>query len=82
MTDYLITASGALQLCLGMSRKQEHKTTGSRASLNTCLLSGIHHGRKQETFRQMWRRSSQRFFGSVLYFHVVDCGAVFEDGID
>ena len=30
----------------------------------------------------MWQRSPQRFFPSVLYFHVVDCGAVFVDGID
>ena len=73
-----------------MSRMQEHETAegksnclhGSRASLNNCLLTGIHHGRKQEIFREMWQRSPQRFFGSVLYFHVVDCGAVFEDGID
>jgi len=30
----------------------------------------------------MWRRSPQRFFVSVLYFVVVDCCAVFENGID
>ena len=28
----------------------------------------------------MWRRSTQRFFSYFLYFHVADCGAVFEDG--
>ena len=30
----------------------------------------------------MWRRSPQRFLVSVLYFAVVDCCAVFENGID
>ena len=33
-------------------------------------------------FLQMWRRSPQRFIVSVLYFVVVDRGAVFENGID
>ena len=30
----------------------------------------------------MWRRFPQRFFGFVLYFDVVDCCVVFENGID
>jgi len=40
------------------------------------------HGTKEENFLQMWRRSPQRFFVSVLYFVVVDYCAVFENGID
>ena len=54
----------------------------SRACSDDCLLIRTDHGTKQENFLQMWRRSPQRFFVSVLYFVVVDCCAVFENGID
>ena len=54
----------------------------SRACSDNCLLIRTHHGTKQENFLQMWRRFPQRFFVSVLYFVVVDCCAVFENGID
>ena len=32
MTDQLITASGALQFCLGMSRIQEHETAEGKSN--------------------------------------------------
>ena len=51
-------------------------------ALRTTVCVWIHHGAKQEIIRQMWRHSTQRFIGSVLYFDVVDRGNVFEDGID
>ena len=54
----------------------------SRACSDNCLLVRTDHGTKQENFVQMWRRSPQRFFVSVLYFVVADCCAVFENGID
>ena len=35
-----------------------------------------------EKFLQMWRRSPQTFIVSVLYFVVVDGGAILENGIE
>jgi len=46
------------------------------------LLIRTYNGTKEENFLQIWRSSPQRFFVSVLYFVVVDRGAVFENGID
>jgi len=46
------------------------------------LLIGTDHATEQENFLEMWRRFPQRFFESILYFVVVDCCAVFENGID
>ena len=55
----------------------------SQSSLfSQLLLIRTDHETKQEHFLQMRRRSPQRFFVSVLYFVVVDHGAVFENGID
>jgi len=54
----------------------------SRACSDNCLLFRTDNGTKEENFLQMWRRSPQRFFVSLLYFVVVDCCAVFENGID
>jgi len=50
--------------------------------VQTTVLIRTDHGTKQENFLQMWRRSPQRFFVSVLHIVVVDCSAVFENGID
>ena len=54
----------------------------SRAYSDNCLLIRTDHGSKQETFLQMQERSPSRFFVSVLYFVVVDCRVVSENGID
>ena len=88
--DSSIDNGFALQLCLSISRIQEHETAAKRKSniqftLQSSLLSysvRTDHGTKQENFLQMWRCSPQRFFVSVLYFVVVDCCAVFENRID
>ena len=92
--DRSIDNGFAFQLCLGMSRIQEHETAAKRKSnvqftrqssltcSDNCLLLRINHGTKRENFLQMWRRPPQRFIVSVLYFVVVDRGVVFENGID
>ena len=91
--DRSIDNGFALQLCLGISHIQEHETAAKRKSKpfslhdspacsDNRLLIITDHGAKQENFLQMWRRPSQRFFVSVLYFVVVDRCAVFENGID
>ena len=89
--DRSIDNGFALQLCLGISLTQEHETAtkrksnvlhDSRACSDNCLLIRTDYGTKQGNFFQMWRRSPQRFFVSVLCFVVVDRGAVFENGID
>ena len=54
----------------------------SRACSDNCLSIRTDHGTKQENFLPMWQRSPQRFFFSDLYSVVVDCRAVFENGID
>ena len=54
----------------------------TQACSDNCLLITTDHGTKQENFLQMWRRSPQRLFVSVLYFVVVDCCDVLENGID
>jgi len=46
------------------------------------LLITTSYGTKQKNFLQVWRYSPQKFFVSVLYFVVVDRGAVFKNGID
>ena len=82
-----------LQFCLGISRIQKHETAAKSKSkvqfarhsslfTDNCLLISTDHETKQENFLQMWRRSPQRFFVSILYFAFVDCWAVFENGID
>ena len=92
MTDQLTTVSAYNSVLAYPVYTQEHETAAkgnqsfslydSRACSDNCLLIRTHHGTKQENFLQMWRRFPQRFFVSVLYFVVVDCCAVFENGID
>ena len=91
MTDQLITVSlysYVLAYLLLRNTKlllkgnQTFTLHGSRACSDNCLLIRTDYGTKQENFFQMWRRSPQRFFVSVLCFVVVDRGAVFENGID
>ena len=91
MTDQLITVSlYSCVLACPVYRNTKRLLKGnqtfslhdSRACSDNCLLLRINHGTKQENFVQMWRRSPQRFIASVLYFVVVDRGAVFENGID
>ena len=61
---------------------QKFSLFNTRACSDNCLLIRTDHGTKQENFLQMWGRSPQRFFVSVLYFAFVDCCAVFENGVD
>ena len=91
MTDQLITVSFySFVLAYPVYRNtklllkgnQSFSIHDTRACSDNCLLIRTDHGTKQENFLQMWRRSPQRFFVSVLYFVVVDCCTVFENGID
>ena len=91
MTDQLITVSLYSYVLaypvyrntkLVLKGNQTFSLHDNRACSDNCLLIRADHGTKQENFLQMWRRSAQRFFVSVLYFVVVDCCAVFENGID
>ena len=91
MTDQLITVSlYSYVLACPVYRntkpllkgKETFSLHDSGACSDNCLLLRINHGTKNENFLQMWRRSPQRFIVTVLYFVVVDRGAVFENGID
>ena len=91
MTDQLITVSLYSSVLaypvyrntkLLLTENQTFSLYDSRACSDNYLLIKTDHGTKQENFLQMWRRSPQRFFVSVLYFVVADCCAVFENGID
>ena len=68
--------------CCYKEIKRSVYTTVSQTCSDNSLLIRTDHGTKQENFLQMWRRSPQRFIVSVLYFVVVDRGAVFENGFD
>ena len=91
MTDQLITVSlysyvltyllhKNMKLLLKVS--QTSTLNDSRACSDNCLLITTHYGAKQEKVLQMWPRSPQRFFDSVLCFVGFDRCAVFENGID